>query len=149
MLHINTKCQQPATPDDSVTLIFELRSKSRQRVRLDSGQEAAISLVRGSQLFPGDLLISDCGKVVEVKAGNEKLSIVQSDDQLLLARASYHLGNRHIALQINHNELRYLHDHVLDEMVEGLGLAVQVELLPFMPESGAYGEHAHVPGHSH
>ena len=139
----------PEAPDDSVTLIFELRAKSRQRVRLDSGEEAAITLARGSQLFPGDLLVSDCGKIVEVKAGSEKLSVVKSNDLLQLTRASYHLGNRHVALQINRNELRYLHDHVLDEMIQGLGLSVQIAQLPFMPESGAYGEHAHVSGHSH
>lgn len=132
-----------------MTLIFELRSKSRQRVKLDSGEDAAITLPRGSQLFPGERLVSECGKVIEVKAGHEKLSVLKSEDRLLLARACYHLGNRHVALQIELNELRYLHDHVLDEMIAGLGITVQVKQLPFMPESGAYGEHAHISGHSH
>ena len=68
--------------------------------------------------------------------------MVRTDAPLLFARACYHLGNRHISLQILPNELRYLHDHVLDHMVEGLGLKVSIENLPFEPEAGAY-HHSH------
>jgi len=68
---------------------------------------------------------------------------VRTDDPLLFARVCYHLGNRHIALQILPGELRYLHDHVLDHMVVGLGLSVRVENLPFEPEAGAYHSHGH------
>jgi urease accessory protein len=67
-----------------------------------------------------------------------------------MARACYHLGNRHVALQINSNTLSYLHDHVLDDMLKGLGLEVNVLMAPFEPEPGAYntngGGHHH---HSH
>jgi urease accessory protein len=65
----------------------------------------------------------------------------------LLARACYHLGNRHVPLQIESRRLRYLHDHVLDAMVLGLGLSVVVEDAPFDPEPGAYG--GQVPAHPH
>jgi urease accessory protein len=75
---------------------------------------------------------------------------VHSADPRPLARAAYHLGNRHVALQIGDGWLRYCHDHVLDEMLLGLGLRVTVEQAPFEPEAGAYhaeGDSAH--GHSH
>ena len=67
-----------------------------------------------------------------------------------LARASYHLGNRHVALEIGPDWVRYSHDHVLDDMLRGFGLEVRVEERPFEPEGGAYvaaSHHAH--SHSH
>lgn len=64
-----------------------------------------------------------------------------SDDALQFARVCYHLGNRHVALQILPGELRYLSDHVLDHMVEGLGLGVMHDIMPFEPEAGAYHSH--------
>ena len=73
---------------------------------------------------------------------------MRCDDPLLLARASYHLGNRHVALQIRPDLLRYRHDHVLDAMLEGLGLKVEVVQAPFEPEPGAYDDH-HGHGHEH
>jgi urease accessory protein len=63
---------------------------------------------------------------------------VRTADLRWLARAAYHLGNRHVALQIGEGWLRYKHDHVLDEMLHGLGLKVAVEQAPFEPEAGAY-----------
>jgi urease accessory protein len=78
---------------------------------------------------------------VLIKAASEQVSVVRSDDALLFARTCYHLGNRHVALQILPGELRYLSDHVLDRMVQGLGLEVTHEVLPFEPEAGAYHSH--------
>ena len=77
--------------------------------------------------------------------------MVASTDPQLLARAAYHLGNRHVALQVRAGVLCFLHDHVLDDMLRGLGLQVRVENLPFEPEGGAYArhEHAHDQAHSH
>jgi urease accessory protein len=77
-----------------------------------------------------------------ILAAPEQVSVARTDDALLLARACYHLGNRHVALQITPGELRYLADHVLDDMVRGLGLAVTQESAPFEPEAGAYS-HGH------
>ena len=73
------------------------------------------------------------------------------ENGLMLARASYHLGNRHVALQIGPGWLRYIHDHVLDDMLRGFGLTVIVETAPFEPEGGAYvtASHAHSHPHSH
>jgi urease accessory protein len=133
--------------DAEVALTFDQRQRSRLRVRLDDGREAGILLPRGETLRDGDLLTGDHRVVVQVRAAPERLSTAASDDPLLLARACYHLGNRHVALQIEPGRLAWLHDHVLDDMVRGLGLTVMLEEVPFEPESGAYGGHAH--GHDH
>jgi urease accessory protein len=135
--------------DTTLTLPLESRIKSRLRVTLDDGREAGLFLPRGSSLKQGDLLRSAEGLVVEVHAAPETLSRVHCDDPLLLARACYHLGNRHVALQIESAQLSYLHDHVLDEMVTGFGLSVRVEQAPFEPEAGAYGGQPHAHGHTH
>jgi urease accessory protein len=138
-------------PAARVTLSLEQRWKSRLRVALDDGREAGIFLERGDALKDGDFLASDDGFEVQVKAAPERVSTVACADPLLLARACYHLGNRHIALQIEPGRLRYLHDHVLDDLVRGLGLVVRVEQAPFEPEPGAYGGpvHSHDPGSDH
>ena len=80
-------------------------------------------------------------------AAPERVTTARAEDARLLARAAYHLGNRHVALQIDGLWLRYSHDHVLDDMVLGLGLQLTVEELPFEPEAGAY--HSHEAGQSH
>ena len=72
------------------------------------------------------------------------------DEPRLFARACYHLGNRHVPMQIGDNWIRYLHDHVLDEMLVGLGITTKCEQASFEPESGAYGAHSrHSHGHDH
>jgi urease accessory protein len=134
-------------------LTLDQRQRSRQRIRLDDGREAGILLPRGEVLRDGDLLASDDGLAVRIAAAAERLSRARSDDPLLLARACYHLGNRHVALQIEPGRLSWLHDHVLDDMVRGLGLDVSSIEAPFEPEPGAYGGgsrhgHAH-QGHAH
>jgi urease accessory protein len=99
----------------------------------------------------GDLLESEDGSVVQVIAALEKISIIKSNDLHMLMRAAYHLGNRHVPLEVLPNELRYQCDHVLDQMLISLGFHPTSSKLPFEPEPGAYGEHGsnHVHGHSH
>jgi urease accessory protein len=133
----------------SVTLTLEQRAKRRLRVVLDDGREAGIFLERGEALRDGDCLWGADGLIVHVKAAAERLSTVTCADPLLLARACYHLGNRHVALQIEPRRLRYLHDRVLDDLVRGLGLQVIIEDAPFEPEPGVYGSHAHGYGDRH
>jgi urease accessory protein len=132
----------------SVTLSYDQRRKSRQRLRLDDGSEAALVLERGTVLAEGDRLKADDGTVIAVKAAAETLSVVRTLDPLLLARAAYHLGNRHVPLQVGVGELRYQHDHVLDAMVRGLGAPVGVVEDGFQPEGGAY-RHEHREPHEH
>jgi len=135
-------------PNTTLILGKDQREKSRLKVTLEDGREAGLFFEKGISFQDGDFIISDDEQVlVEIKAALETVSTIKCDDQLLLARACYHLGNRHVPLQINKTELRYQHDHVLDEMVRGLGLKVSTEQAPFEPESGAYsGGHHH---HSH
>ena len=133
----------------TLTLPFELRQKSRLRTRLDSGEEVGLFLPRGTVLRHGDRLRATDGRVVEVRAAPETVSTARAADSLLLARAAYHLGNRHVALQIGSGWLRYLHDHVLDGMARELGLTVLCEQAPFEPEAGAYGGGGHHHGHDH
>ena len=111
--------------------------------------EAAIRLPRGEVLRGGDRLCSPEGLIVEVCAADETLSHVSSADPFALARAAYHLGNRHVPVQVGQGWLRYQHDHVLDHMVQGLGLEVSCLSAPFEPESGAYAGHHHGHAHDH
>jgi urease accessory protein len=139
----------------TLTLPLERRMRSRQRVFLDDGTEAGVFLARGQVLHDGDLLASENGLIVRVRAAPETVSEVRSKDPLLLARACYHLGNRHMPLQIEHGLIRYRHDHVLDDMLRGLGLEPVLVEAPFAPEPGAYGgsaqghDHTRRHGHSH
>jgi len=133
----------PATA--AVTLEQCERQKSRGLLRLDDGSEAALLLERGTGLHAGDHLLADDGLVIAVRAAAEGLSIVTAQGPLELARAAYHLGNRHIAVQIGALRLAYLHDHVLDDMLRELGFEVGFSAEAFEPESGAYGHgHAHL-----
>ncbi|MFP6662921.1 MAG: urease accessory protein UreE [Deltaproteobacteria bacterium] len=155
MLNLTEKCAATKAFDRTLTLSFERRQKSRQRVRLDDGGEAAIVLAPGLSLAEGDHLRASDGTIVRVHAGPEAVTVACAGDPLLLARACYHLGNRHVALQVGEGWVRYQPDHVLDAMVVGLGLAVTHENLPFEPEGGAYGGqrlggnegHNHAHGH--
>ena len=130
---------------DYLTLSFDDRVKSRQKVTLDKGEPAGLFLPRGTILNQGDRIKASSGEVVEIKAASEAVSTAYLSDPVLLARACYHLGNRHVALQITSKFIRYQHDHVLDDMLRGLHLTVAFEQAPFEPEAGAY----HNPGHGH
>ncbi len=127
--------------DGIVTLALEHRIKSRLKTQLDSGEEVGIFMQRGNILEDGDYIATNDGFVVKVVAAAELLSSIYSDDSLLLARACYHLGNRHVELQITKKSVHYRHDHVLDEMINSVGLKVISELMPFHPEKGAYSSH--------
>jgi urease accessory protein len=149
MLAIEEYATAGAKPGASLTLPFELRQKSRLRARLDHGGEVSILLERGSVMRSGDLLQAKDGTVIEIRAAPESVSTIRSGDPLALTRAAYHLGNRHVLLQVGDGFLRYQHDHVLDDMVRQMGLEIAAEQAPFEPEAGAYGGHAHSHGHSH
>lgn len=131
----------------TLTLPFERRQRSRQRVVLDDGSEAQLLLPRGTVLREGDVLGGAGTGRVLVRAAAEEVSVAASADAALLLRAVYHLGNRHVPVQIGPGWLRYGHDHVLDDLCRGLGLEVGSARLPFEPEAGAYAGGGH--GHSH
>lgn len=146
MLPIEKKASHDAVATERLVLPFELRCKSRLRTRLESGREVGVFLERGTILRGGDLLEAHDGCIVAVVAAPEAVMEVRSDNALMLARAAYHLGNRHVAVQLQTGLLRFAKDHVLGEMVRGLGLAVVEASDAFEPESGAYGGHG---GHGH
>jgi urease accessory protein len=139
--------QPSEPPSDSLTLPFDLRQKSRFLTKLDSGQEIALVLPRGRVLRGGDRVRRQDGVVFAIRAADEKCSTVRASSATQLLRVAYHLGNRHMPLQVGDGFVRYLRDHVLDEMVRGLGGEVVHELAPFEPEGGAYGGHGHGHGH--
>ncbi len=151
MLRFDRVTDDDRAPYSTLTLSFDQRVKSRQKVELDNGEPAGLFLPRGSLLLQGQKIVADSGELVEIRAAEEDVSTVYVEDPLLLARACYHLGNRHVALQIGPGFIRYQHDHVLDDMVRGLGLRVEFERAPFEPEAGAYdgGGHSHSHSHGH
>jgi len=135
--------------DYHLTLAFELRQKARFKAQLDEGGEVGLFLQHGNVLRHGDLLQSEDGKIVQVIAANEAVSEVRCSDPLLLSRLCYHLGNRHVPLQIGANFVRYQPDHVLDHLVQHFSLQVTHGNAPFEPETGAYHSHSHNPSHNH
>lgn len=141
---------QVSKPELTVLLPFDERKKSRLKTETKTGEALGFMLPRGNILRDGTLLKDETGRVIEVKAANETVSVVESDDAHLLLRAAYHLGNRHVPLQIDSNRLLFQHDHVLDDMVKGLGLSVSVQQSAFEPEDGAYAPGTgHNHGHHH
>jgi len=132
----------------TVSLGHDQRRRARLRVTLADGTVVGIALRRGVVLRDGDVLADDEGHLLAVRAAEESLSVASTPDAHLLSRAAYHLGNRHVALQIEPGRLAYPHDHVLDAMCRELGLEVREERAPFEPEAGGYATgHAHA--HSH
>lgn len=126
---------------DTAHLTFDERSKSRLLLRLDSGAQAALVVERGRLLRGGDRVRTQDGREVVIIAAEESLLEVSSDDPAAIARAAFHLGNRHVAVQVMAKRLRFLNDRILEEMVKGLGLEVRAVHAPFEPEGGAYGHH--------
>jgi urease accessory protein len=149
MIELSKRVTVPADLTPTLSLTRDQRVRARLRGTLSDGREVAVLLPRGGTLRDGDGLAGADGLRVRVCAASEALSRVECDDPLALARACYHLGNRHVALQIEPGSLSYLHDHVLDAMLAGLGLKVRVVEGPFEPEPGAYGGHGHGHAHSH
>lgn len=129
-----------------VDILLELTAEERIRVRrkitTESGQEIILNLPRGTVLRDRDLLATDDGQtVVQIAAKPELLLSVTATDSLTLLRAAYHLGNRHVSLEIGDNYLRLNPDPILKSMLEQLGLTAIEELAPFQPEPGAYIHH--------
>jgi urease accessory protein len=124
--------------DDILALPHVLRERSRQLVRLDSGREAGLFLPRGTVLRDGDTLLAEDGTRILVRATDEPLSEAMFPDGLAMAKACFHLGNRHVPLEIGEGRVRYIHDPVVDDMLRSMGFTVGSLMAPFHPESGAY-----------
>ena len=124
-------------------LPFEARVKSRSKVTLVGGEEVALHLPRGEVLRGGDMLVASDGRVIEVHATAEKVLDITCDSAIALAKAAYHLGNRHVAVQVGEGWLRIAADHVLEKMLIGLGAKVIGLQAAFEPEPGAYSGDGH------
>lgn len=144
MLLLESLYDGPQAATETLQLDFGYRTKSRLRAKLVSGEEVGIFLERGTVLRGGQKLKANDGRIVEVAAEPEALLEARCDGAFALARGAYHLGNRHVAVQIGDGWLRIQADHVLEGMLVGLGAEVTAITAPFEPESGAY---AH--GHQH
>lgn len=131
--------------DARLVLPYELRQKSRLRTSVEGGEEAGLFVERGTILRDGDHLQADDGRIVRVVAADEDLLEVRCADANALARAAYHLGNRHTPTQVGDGWLRIAADAVLADMLRGLGASVAPMRARFEPEAGAYaaGHHSH------
>ena len=139
--------QAPASA--TLTLPFELRRRSRLLLMLDGGEEAGLFLERGTVLCDGDRLRASDGRIIRVIAAAEAVYCVRPTAKCSLTRAAYHLGNRHIPVEIGDGYLRIDRDEVLRDMLVLAGAQVIEEVAPFQPEPGAYGgghRHGHDEG---
>lgn len=144
---LGTHCHEPGHENihTAVTLSHEQRDKGRLRLHSESGEEIRLFLERGKPLLVGEYLKSLCGKYVRVEGAVEEVTHAECDDWHTFARACYHLGNRHVKIQVGERWLRIKPDHVLEDMLVQLGLTISQKEEVFVPESGAYahGHHHH------
>jgi urease accessory protein len=150
MLEIKSKLKIPRAAykvevRGQLKLPFESRQKSRLKTRLVSGEDVGLILPRGEILRGGDLVTASDGRIVEIISEEEKVLHVEADSPRDLARVAYHLGNRHVPVEVGEGFLRIAADHVLEEMLKQLGAKVSAREAPFEPEAGAYagGHHQH------
>lgn len=135
--------------DDVVCLTHEQRERGRLRLTGQTGDEIRVFLERGKPLQVGEYLRSDCGKTVLVQGAVESVVTATAPDWETFAKACYHLGNRHVKVQIGPLWLRIQPDHVLEDLLHLLGLGLKAGQAVFVPESGAYAGLASVHHHSH
>lgn len=137
-------------PADTVVLDFDDRHRRRMSMVGTRGLEFLLDLETAVALRGGDALVLEDGRLIEVVAAPEPLIEIRARDPHHLVRIAWHLGNRHLPTQIMARGLRIRRDHVIDEMVRGLGAQVIEIEAPFDPEGGAYAEaHAAAAAHDH
>ena len=134
-------------PADTVVLDFDDRHRRRMAMTGTRGLEFLLDLENAVALRGGDALVLDDGRLIEVVAAPEPLVEIRGADPHHLIRVAWHLGNRHLPTQIMPKGLRIRRDHVIEEMVKGLGARVIEIEAPFDPEGGAYASAGHDHGH--
>lgn len=145
----------PRAIADTITLDRQSRYRRRVVLQTDGGRQLMLDLAEASHLADGDGLMLDGGGIVLVRAAAEDLLEIHAADAIALARIAWHLGNRHTPAQITGDTILIQPDHVLADMVQGLGAHVHAVKRPFEPEGGAYGGHGplhsshHQGGHGH
>lgn len=136
-------------PADSVVLDFDDRHRRRMAMTGTRGLEFLLDLDAATALRGGDALVLEDGRLVEVVAAPESLAEIRGVDPAHLLRLAWHLGNRHLPTQITGRGLRIRRDHVIEDMLRGLGARVMPIDAPFDPEGGAYASTEAQPPHAH
>lgn len=147
---------------DTVVLDFDHRHRRRLRMQGEGGLDFLLDLAEATALRDGDGLLLEDGRIVAVKASAEPLAEVRARDAGHLVRLAWHLGNRHLPVQVEPGRLLIREDHVIETMLASLGATVTRVEAPFDPEGGAYGGghhhhddddgghgHGHDHGHGH
>jgi urease accessory protein len=149
------------TPSDTITLARAERHKRRIALKSDQGHAFLLDLAEATYLAHGDALALEDGTLISVVAAAEPLLQIHAHDATALARIAWHIGNRHTPAEVTAHAIYIQPDHVLEEMVIGLGAHVHHVMRPFEPEGGAYGGkgplqsghhhhgHSHEHGHDH
>ena len=135
-------------PADVVRLDYDHRTRRRISLTGAGGLSFLLDLAKAPMLRSGDGIRLEDGRIVAVEAAPEQLLEITCRDERALARIAWHLGNRHLATEIGERVIHIRDDHVIADMVRGLGAEVHNVERPFNPEGGAYG-HGAVHGHSH
>jgi urease accessory protein len=137
----------------TVELDWDVRQKSRFDATDSQGRTLGVFLPRGSVVRGGDVLVAEDGSLIQVKAAPQPVLVVRHctdhGSPFDLLRAAYHLGNRHVALELQPDHLKLEPDHVLADMLRQMHLIVSEEQAAFEPEGGAYAEGGHRHGHAH
>lgn len=168
IVHERLGTVSPVSIDARLTLTHDQREKGRLRAVSDAGEEVQVFLERGKALQVGEFLKSDCGKHIQVAGAIEPITEAHCHDWKTFSRACYHLGNRHVKIEVGDRWLRIKPDHVLEAMLIQQGLTVVADKAVFNPESGAYAPsishshshssspnhdaghgHSHTKGHAH
>ena len=134
---------------DRVTLDHDARHRRRISLTGSGGTRLLLDLPQATVMKGGDALKLEDGSLVLIEAAPEKLLKITSDNPLRLMRLAWHIGNRHTPAELAADALYIAYDHVLEEMVRGLGGRTEVTMRPFEPEGGAYEGHGHPSGHAH
>lgn len=127
----------------SITLAFDDRNRRRLRLLTDQGEPVLLDLAKPRPLAEGDGLGFEDGGWLVVHAADEDVLEIAAADRRHLARLAWHLGNRHLPTEILPERLRIRYDHVIEDMLRGLGARLSRRRAPFQPEGGAYGGHHH------
>jgi urease accessory protein len=161
MLRATTVVRKPAVKADrvadTVTLDHEGRHRRRVALKGDRGLDFLLDLDKAAVLNDGDAVKLEDGRLVQVRAAPQPLLEVRAENPLRLLKVAYHVGNRHASAEVTADALYIEDDHVLSEMVRGLGCTVTPVMRAFQPERGAYdhecghdhGHHHHGHGHDH
>jgi urease accessory protein len=131
---------------DTLTIDYDQRHRRRIAMTADGGLAFLLDLERATVLDEGDAVRLEDGRLVQIRAAPQRLIEIRAGDALQLQRIIWHLGNRHVATEITQDAVYIIEDHVLVEMVRGLGATVARVERPFRPEGGAY---VHDAGHQH